>query len=99
MLRAPSARSVTVQTSALVKGSDAVPAPTMHRVDYVTISTAGDHYDRLGAWPDPLWPLDSGGSLSLPAGQNQPLWLTVQVGRIPVALTPGWASVVEWLTG
>lgn len=26
------------------------------------------------------------------------LWLTVQVGRIPVALTPGWASVVEWLT-
>ena len=27
------------------------------------------------------------------------LLLTVQVGRIPVALTPGWASVVEWLTG
>ncbi|MCU0974736.1 MAG: hypothetical protein MUC71_00290 [Steroidobacteraceae bacterium] len=26
------------------------------------------------------------------------LWVALQVGRIPVAMTPGWQSMVEWIT-
>ena len=51
----------------------------MHRVDYVTITTVGDHFDRYGDWPDPLWPLDQNDTVFFPAGQNQPLWFTVQI--------------------
>ena len=79
VIRAPSAQTMSVNVSAFSKGTDALPPPTIHRVDYVNITTAGDAYDRFGPWPDPLWPLDNGGSVSFPANQNQPLWFTVQV--------------------
>ena len=62
------------------------PAPTLHRVDYVNITTAGDHFDRFGLWPDPLWPLNNGDSVNFPANENQPLWFTIQV---PWDATPG----------
>jgi len=71
----------------------------MHRVDYVEITTAGDHFDRLGPWPDPLWPLDDGASVSLSGGLNQPLWFTVQVpwdaapGLYQASVTIGTAQV------
>ena len=79
VIRAPSAQTMSVNVSAFSKGTDALPPPTIHRVDYVNITTAGDAYDRFGPWPDPLWPLDNGGSVSFPANQNQPLWFTAQV--------------------
>jgi hypothetical protein len=73
------AQSAPVSISPFVKGSDVITNVTLHRVDYVTITTAGDQYDRFGPWPDPLWPLDLGEAVDLPAGENQPLWFTVHV--------------------
>ncbi len=76
-----------------------MPAPTLHRVDYVEITTAGDHFDRFGPWPDPLWPLDDGASVNFPGGANQPLWFTVQVpwdaapGLYHASVTVGAAQV------
>ncbi len=86
VVRSPTTEVLPVTAGALAKGADTLPAPSVHRVDYVPITTAGDHWDRFGPWPDPLFPLDPGQAVSLPAGQNQPLWLTV---RVPWDAAPG----------
>jgi len=86
VVRSPSAQTLAVNVSTFSKGGDTVPAPAIHRVDYVNVTTAGDQFDRFGWWPDPLWPLNNGTSVSFPANQNQPLWFTVQV---PWNATPG----------
>ena len=99
VVKAPLAQTLAVSVSAFSKGGDTIPAPTIHSVDYVNITTAGDHFDRLGLWPDPLWPLNNGESVSFPANQNQPLWLTVQVpwnaapGVYQATITVGSASI------
>ena len=79
VVRSPMAQSPTVSASSFSNGSDTIPAPTLHRVDYVNITTVGDHFDRYGQWPDPLWPLNNGEAVAFPANENQPLWFTVQV--------------------
>jgi len=97
--RAPTARDLLVTVSAFTKDADTLPAPTLHRVDYVNITTAGDHFDRFGWWPDPLFPLDNGSTIHFPAGENQPLWFTVQVpwdaapGVYQATVTIGTATV------
>ena len=99
VVHAPSAQTLTVSVSDFVKGADTLPAPTLHRVDYVNITTAGDHFDRFGWWPDPLFPLDNGSSVNFPAGENQPLWFTVNVpwdaepGVYQATVTIGTATV------
>jgi hypothetical protein len=99
VVRAPSAQTFPVSVSAFAKGGDSLPAPTIHRVDYVNVTTAGDQFDRFGLWPDPLWPLNNGESVSFPANQNQPLWFTVQVpwnaspGVYQATVTVGSASI------
>ena len=99
IVKAPLTQSLTVGVSAFSKGGDTIAAPTIHRVDYVNVTTAGDHFDRLGLWPDPLWPLDNGASVSFPANQSQPLWFTVQVpwnaapGIYQATVTIGSASI------
>ena len=80
VVQASSAQSLNVSVSDFIKGSDVIADVVIHRVDYVNVTTAGDHFDRLGWWPDPLWPLDSGDTVSFPANENQPLWFTVRVG-------------------
>ena len=56
-------------------------------VDYVNVEYASDEIGRTGLWPDPLPPLD--GSLDVPAGCNQPLWLSV---KAPPDARPGLYS-------
>jgi hypothetical protein len=75
----PTAQSLPVGVGPFTNGSAVITTTTLHRVDYVTVTTAGDQFDRFGNWPDPLWPLNNGESVSFPASQNQPLWFTVQV--------------------
>jgi hypothetical protein len=79
VVRSPSDVSLNVSVSDFSKGGDVISDVTIHRVDYVNITTAGDHLDRLGPWPDPLWPLNDGQAVSFTANANQPLWFTVQV--------------------
>lgn len=99
VVRSPTAQNLAVSASSFSNGSHTIPAPTLHRVDYVTITSAGDHFDRFGEWPDPLWPLDNGANVAFPAAQNQPLWFTVQIpwdapaGLYQGTVTIGSASV------
>ncbi len=86
VVRSPAAQNLAVSASSFTQGGRSIPAPTLHRVDYVNITTAGDAYDRLGWWPDPLWPLDNPSTVAFPAGENQPLWFTV---HIPWDAAPG----------
>jgi hypothetical protein len=95
----PTVQNLSVSASSLSGASGIVPAPTIHRVDYVAITTAGDHFDRMGSWPDPLFPLDGGDRVHFPAGENQPLWFTVHVpwdaaaGVFQGTVTVGGASI------
>jgi hypothetical protein len=74
---------LAVSASAFTKGADTIPAPTIQRVDYVPITAiggnVGDAYDRPGNFPDPLWPLNNGGTVHFSALVNQPLWFTLHV--------------------
>lgn len=79
VVRSPTTQALPVSISSFSNGNSAIPAPAIHQVEYVNITTAGDHYDRLGAWPDPLWPLNQNEQVAFVAGQNQPLWFTVHV--------------------
>lgn len=83
VVRSPTTTSAAVNISDFVKGSDVIPASqvTFHRVDYVTLTRLSDAFGRLGDWPDPLYPLAMGSTVTLPAGENQPLWFTVHVPR------------------
>jgi hypothetical protein len=99
VIRSPTLQNLPVNVSAFTNGSAVITTTTLHRVDYVTITTAGDQFDRFGDWPDPLWPLNNGESVSFPANTNQPLWFTVQVpwdappGIYHATVTVGAASL------
>jgi hypothetical protein len=79
VVRTPTSQDLDVLARDFTWGDEVIPAPTLHRVDYVNITTLGDHFDRLGWWPDPLWPLENGATVTFPAQENQPLWFTVHV--------------------
>ncbi|MBI2569361.1 MAG: DUF4091 domain-containing protein [Candidatus Schekmanbacteria bacterium] len=99
VLRSALGGDVIVSASAFAGASGTIPAPRIARVDYVPISSVGDQYDRLGLWPDPLWPLDDNAVVTLPAGSNQPLWFTLRVpwdapaGEYAATVTIGAAVV------
>lgn len=86
VIRSPITKDLAVGVSDFTRGGVTIPAPAIHQVDYVNITTAGDHFDRFGFWPDPLWPLTNGETVNFPANENQPLWFTVQV---PWGAEPG----------
>ncbi len=83
VVRSGSTQNLNVNITNFAGGSGTIPAAnvTLHRVDYVPMTQLSDHFGRLGGWPDPLYPIAMGGSVSFPAGQNQPLWFTVHVPR------------------
>lgn len=83
VVRSPVSQSLAVNISNFSKGGDTIPASnvTLHRVDTVTLTQLSDASGRLGDWPDPLYPLALGSSVSFPANSNQPLWFTVHVPR------------------
>ncbi|RPJ57812.1 MAG: hypothetical protein EHM12_08795, partial [Dehalococcoidia bacterium] len=87
VVRSSSLQNLNVSISNFTKGSDTIPAAqvTLHRVDYVPLTQLSDHFGRLGDWPDPLYPVAMGGSVTFPANTNQPLWFTVHVPRTAAA--------------
>jgi hypothetical protein len=60
------------------------------RVGYVTTRPPDYPVERVGRWPDPLLPLEP---FDVPAGEVQPLWVTLTV---PADAAPG--RYVGWLT-
>jgi hypothetical protein len=76
-------QNLAVSISDFTQGGETIPAAnvSLHRVDYVPLSRLSDHLGRLGDWPDPLYPIAPGGSVTFPPAANQPLWFTVYVPR------------------
>jgi hypothetical protein len=83
VVRSDSQQSLAVSISDFSSGANTIAstAVTLHRLDYVNVTQLSDHFGRLGMWPDPLYPVAMGGSVTFPAGLNQPLWFTVHVPR------------------
>jgi len=79
VIRAEGAASATVDLSAF-EGPATIDTASIRRVDYVTISEPSDASSiPSGRMPDPLLPTSFGASEPLPAGENQPFWITVSV--------------------
>jgi hypothetical protein len=89
-------RDLPVLASDLVGEKATLPASQIQifRVDYLLLDQISDFYGRTVAWPDPLYPLTPGASVHFPAGENQPLWVRVQVpGGTPAGLYAGTVGV------
>ena len=50
-----------------------------YQVKYINIAQASDSLGQAGPYPDPLWPLENGATVSLTAGENTAFWFTVAV--------------------
>ncbi len=90
VVNAPTTQSLTLSASPLTH-ENAIDIITTEqidffRVDYVEIAFLSDFYGRATNWPDPLYPVSLGDSVTFTAGVNQPLWIRV---HIPSSASPG----------
>jgi len=53
----------------------------LFQVKYVPVAQATDSLGRTGDYPDPLWPLENGASVSLNAGENTAFWVSLFVSK------------------
>ncbi len=53
----------------------------IYQVKYVNIAQATDSLGRTGPYPDPLWPLENGATVSLTANENTAFWFSVAVPK------------------
>ncbi|MBI9075278.1 MAG: DUF4091 domain-containing protein [Desulfatibacillum sp.] len=51
----------------------------LYQVRYVDITETSDNLGRVGDYPDPLWPLESGDNVDLTAGENTAFWISLKV--------------------
>ena len=89
VVRSATSQSVAIGISPFVKGADRIETGNVElfRVDYVPLTQLSDAFGRIGNWPDPLYPLVLGTSVSLAPNVSQPLWFTVEVpGDAPAGL-------------
>ncbi|MFO0549581.1 MAG: DUF4091 domain-containing protein [Polyangiaceae bacterium] len=79
VVRSDAGGSATLSLSAFT-GPGAIPRVEIHRVEYVNIAEPSDASAiPSGRIPDALVPSAFGASEPLPAGENQPFWITVFV--------------------
>lgn len=57
----------------------------IHQVKYVNILAPTDNMGTTGDYPDPLWPLENGTTISVTANQNTAFWVNVYVPSTAVA--------------
>lgn len=97
-------KGVRVEVSDLTSGADRIDRSrvTVDRVAYVYVRRPTDAVGCVGDWPDPLPPCDK--PFDVPAGENQPLWITVHVpkeasaGTYEGTVTLRADSGAEWTT-
>ena len=71
----------------------------LYQVKYVNVISATDALGKTGPYPDPLWPLENGASVTLTAGENTAFWVSVSVppsagaGDYTANLTIGGSAV------
>ncbi|HEY3345920.1 MAG TPA: hypothetical protein VGJ97_13380, partial [Anaerolineaceae bacterium] len=75
VVRPAASGNVTVSVDVFGSGI----ATEIYQVKYVNIAQTSDSLGRTGPYPDPLWPLENGASVALPAGENAAFWFSVSV--------------------
>lgn len=96
ILHPPADQDLTLTVSNLIGEHDAIPSTQIQvfRVDTVPLSRLSDFYGRFVDWPDPLFPLSPGNSLHLTAGENQLLWVRIEVpDGAPAGFYQGFLTV------
>ena len=89
-------QNLPLNLSDLVGENATIPSSQIQvfRVDYIPLNQISDFYGRLVDWPDPLYPLTPGESIPLQRGENQPLWVRVEVpGNAPAGLYAGALTI------
>ena len=77
VVRPAASGPVTVEVGDFGSGISA----EIHQVKYVPIAQATDSLGRVGDYPDPLWPLENGASVSLTGGENTAFWISLKVSK------------------
>lgn len=75
VIQPSSTENITVSLDAFGTGISA----ELYQVKYVPVTQVSDSLGRRGDYPDPLWPLDDGATISASAGENLALWWNVSV--------------------
>jgi hypothetical protein len=75
VVRPSTSGSVTVDVGSFGSGI----TTEIYQVDYVYISQVTDSLGRTGDYPDPLWPLENGASVTVTAAENTAFWFSVFV--------------------
>jgi len=57
----------------------------IYQVKYVNITKATDALGKTGPYPDPLWPLANGASVSVTANENTAFWFSLYVPKSTAA--------------
>ncbi len=77
VVRPNSSGSVTLNMGSFGSGITS----ELYQVKYINITTATDNLGRTGPYPDPLWPLEDGTSVSVVANENTSFWINVKVPK------------------
>jgi hypothetical protein len=75
VVRPAASGNLTVSIDAFGSGI----ATELYQVKYVDITQPSDSLGRTGPNPDPLWPIDNGDSLTVSAGENLAIWVSLYV--------------------
>jgi len=75
VLRPDTTRNLSVSLGDFGPGVSA----ELYLVEYVWLDQTSDSLGRTGDYPDPLWPLEDGGTVTFQAGRNTALWITLHV--------------------
>ena len=92
VVRPASSGSVTVSAGDFGAGIEV----KIYQVKYVNITQASDSLGQTGDYPDPLWPVETGDSVTVAADENTAFWFDVHV---PKATAPGDYSATVTIGG
>ena len=53
----------------------------IYQVKYVNIAQVTDSMGRLGDYPDPLWPIENGDTISITADENCAFWFNLKIPK------------------
>ena len=81
VVRPASSGTVTVNVGNFGSGIEV----RLYQVKYVPITQVSDYLGRTGDYPDPLWPMETGGSVIVVSGENTAFWFDVYVPRTAAA--------------
>lgn len=77
VIQAAASKTVEISVGDFGSGIEA----ELFQVKYAPITQATDSLGRTGDYPDPLWPLETGATVSLNVGENTAFWVSLFVPK------------------